>query len=58
VHTLRFVRRARTLGFPVEDIRELLSLWQNKLRPSASVKRIWPRDGRVDRHDDGGEDRG
>lgn len=40
VHTLRFIRRARTLGFPVEDIRELLSLWQNKSRSSASVKRI------------------
>jgi len=40
VHTLRFIRRARTLGFPVDDIRELLSLWQNKSRSSASVKKI------------------
>lgn len=40
VHTLRFIRRARTLGFPIEDTREPLSLWQNKGRSSASVKRI------------------
>jgi MerR family transcriptional regulator, copper efflux regulator len=40
VHVLRFIRRARKLGFPIEDIRELLGLWQNKSRSSVSVKKV------------------
>ena len=40
VHTLRFIRRARSLGFSMDAIRGLLSLWQNKSRSSASVKKI------------------
>jgi MerR family copper efflux transcriptional regulator len=40
VHTLRFIRRARALGFSMDDIQELLGLWQNKSRSSASVKKI------------------
>lgn len=40
VHTLQFIRRARDLGFSMAEIGELLGLWQNRRRASASVKRI------------------
>jgi MerR family transcriptional regulator, copper efflux regulator len=37
---LKFVQRARALGFPVKDIGDLLALWQRRSRSSASVKSI------------------
>lgn len=40
VHSLRFIRRARDMGFGLDAIAELVSLWHNRKRSSASVKRI------------------
>jgi MerR family transcriptional regulator, copper efflux regulator len=40
VHMLRFVRRARDLGFSMKEIQMLLGLWHNRRRASADVKRL------------------
>jgi len=40
IHRLRFIRRARDLGFPVGEIGNLLDLWHDSARHSADVKRL------------------
>jgi MerR family gold-responsive transcriptional activator of gol and ges genes len=40
VHTLRFIRQARNLGFSIKQIEELLGLWRNQRRSSSKVKAL------------------
>ncbi len=40
IYELRFIKRARLLGFPIKQIAELLELWRDKRRPSRKVRTL------------------
>jgi len=40
VHTLRFIRQARALGFSIKQIGTLLGLWRDRRRSSSKVKSL------------------
>lgn len=40
LHNLQFIRRARELGFSIDEISELLALWHDPRRSSADVKKV------------------
>ena len=40
IHVLKFIKRSRKLGFTIDEIKKLVSLWKNKKRQSIEVKKL------------------
>ncbi|QDK44678.1 Cu(I)-responsive transcriptional regulator [Bdellovibrio sp. ZAP7] len=40
VHILKFIKRGRSLGFSMKEIKKLISLWRNRSRASSEVKAL------------------
>jgi MerR family transcriptional regulator, copper efflux regulator len=40
MHTLNFIKRARSRGFSVDEVRDLLDLWRDRRRSSAKAKAL------------------
>lgn len=45
IHKLRFIRRARGPGFPIDEIGTLLSLWQNERQARPKINADFPLSG-------------